>query len=128
METLEQKRKRQREWVAARRKMWFDANGPCKHCGSWKKLEIHHVDPTTKIAHTVFSWSQVKRDAELRKCIVLCEDCHWKITQKAIKKARPVHHIHGTNTEYRRGCRCEPCKQAKYAEVDAYRKRQQVHT
>jgi hypothetical protein len=122
---LDKKRKTQREWVAARRAEWFNKNGPCKHCGSALNLELHHVDRSQKKSHSVFSWSKERRDKELEKCIVLCSVCHALETKKQwatdIDLQREIHHIHGTNTEYRRGCRCEPCKQAKYLEIAKYR-------
>jgi hypothetical protein len=119
----EERKKYQRDWVAKRRQQWFSENGPCKHCGSEQNLELHHVDRKTKEHHAVFSWSKIRREAELSKCIVLCRACHWVETKKQIKEFRPVHHIHGTQTEYRRGCRCEPCKRAKYVAIKNERRR-----
>jgi hypothetical protein len=124
-ESREYKRKRQREWCAKRRAEWFKENGPCKHCGSSENLELHHVDRKQKKSHSVWSWAKERREAELAKCIVLCESCHAMVTKnQAPEWGKEVHHIHGTNTEYRRGCRCGPCKQAKYEEVRDYRERQ----
>src|SRR5262249_42011780 len=40
------------------------------------KLEFHHFDPFDKISHRVWSWAPAKRDAELAKCIILCQRCH----------------------------------------------------
>ncbi len=76
MEDLNRKRKRQREWVAKRRKNWFAANGPCRGCGSSENLEMHHIDRTEKEEHRIFSWSKARREVELVKCVVLfCAQC-----------------------------------------------------
>ena len=77
-----QQKKYQREWVQKRRIKWFKENGPCLFCGSEEHLELHHVDPKTKISHKIFSWSKTKRLLELAKCIILCKKCHKKETKK----------------------------------------------
>ena len=126
MEDLNRKRKRQREWVAKRRKNWFAANGPCRGCGSSENLEMHHIDRTEKEEHRIFSWSKARREVELVKCVVLCHSCHRKETNKQVGTRRPVNHIHGTQTEYRRGCRCEPCRTAKYEAIKHERMKKQA--
>lgn len=91
------------------RYIWFAENGPCS-CGSWSDLQVHHVDPTTKVDHKVWSWSEEKRKSELEKCAVRCRPCH----QKLHAEERWAGHGHiGT---YKRGCRCEPCKAVKSIE------------
>jgi hypothetical protein len=67
-----------RKWVAARRKAWLLANGPCVDCGSSEDLEVDHVDPSTKVTHNVWSWAKARREAELAKCVVRCTVCHKK--------------------------------------------------
>jgi 5-methylcytosine-specific restriction endonuclease McrA len=59
-----------------RRADWLTANGPCKKCGSWKDLEVDHVDPASKVSHRIWSWSDARRAIELAKCQVLCATCH----------------------------------------------------
>ncbi len=66
----------QKGWVRSRRLIWLEANGPCRQCGSWERLEIDHVDPTRKTSHRIWSWSAERRAAELKKCQVLCHACH----------------------------------------------------
>jgi hypothetical protein len=73
---LDQKRQCQRRWVAQRRALWLEENGPCVLCGSSSDLQVDHVDPETKVNHSVWSWSKLRRDQELSKCRVLCEPCH----------------------------------------------------
>lgn len=72
----------QLEWIKKRRTFWFAENGPCKHCGSWKKLELDHINPKDKISHSIWSWCDERRNKELAKCQVLCYDCHLKKSSK----------------------------------------------
>lgn len=74
------KRAYDRERYAGFRREWIAANGPCQQCGSSKDLEVDHIDPTTKLSHRVWSWSRVRREAELAKCRVLCGSCHQRKT------------------------------------------------
>jgi 5-methylcytosine-specific restriction endonuclease McrA len=96
-----------RLWTKARRKKWFSENGPCVRCGSKKKLELDHIDPSKKVSHSIWSWSKKRRDAEIKKCQVLCKECHLKKTIKSHR--RPI--THG-NAGYKRFCRCRICKRA----------------
>ena len=72
----------QRKWWRRRRQDWIRANGPCARCGRWDTLHLHHRDPTTKVSHKVWSWSKVRRDAELAKCEVLCRFHHGRAHRK----------------------------------------------
>ena len=78
-------REYQRLWMARRRSEWMEANGPCVDCGSSEALEVDHSDQTTKVEHKVWSWSKVRREAELAKCVVRCYDCHMakSVTERA---------------------------------------------
>lgn len=76
MDRKEYLRKFQREWLQKRRNKWLNENGPCRQCFSWKKLEVDHIDPSTKITNKVWSWKESRRINELAKCQVLCEKCH----------------------------------------------------
>ena len=101
-------REYKRQWIAARRKQWFDANGPCKFCGSSTRLELDHIEPSTKITHKVWSFAKVRRENELAKCQVLCHSCHKK---KTIAATRTGQQTHGTTTGYFKWrCRCMECK------------------
>lgn len=76
----------QRKWIARRRSEFLDGKS-CVECGSDSNLEIDHVDPNAKVAHRVWSWAKERRDRELRKCQILCHDCHVEKTKK--DPARP---------------------------------------
>ena len=65
-----------KNWIASRRKAWLKENDPCKNCGSWENLELDHIDPSKKVDHKVWSWSEKRRLEELSKCQVLCHRCH----------------------------------------------------
>jgi hypothetical protein len=84
MATLELQRAYMAEWylrkIKPRREKWIKENGPCRCCGSWKNLEVDHKDPSQKVHHRVWSWSELRRQEELKKCQVLCHDCHLRKT------------------------------------------------
>lgn len=105
-----------RNWIRERRAQWLRENGPCRQCGSWTRLEVDHIDPKQKVSHNVWSWRKDKRDAELKKCQVLCYKCHKEKT--ANDKWRPI--THGTHGGYGRGCRCEACRGFKLKYMAAY--------
>lgn len=109
---VSRKNERNREWIAERRRKWFQENGPCKNCGTWENLELDHIDPSTKITHKIWSWSDKRRLAELAKCQVLCYDCHKEKTRTERLSAPRKPIMHGTRTGYNRGCRCIACKHA----------------
>ena len=85
------------------RNEWLTKNGPCKNCGSKKRLEVDHINPSSKIDHNVWKWSQSRRDLELKKCQVLCFICHRLKTNKERKWK-----IHG-ELMWQIGCRCCEC-------------------
>lgn len=84
------KRKYQREWWRSRKAHWLELLGPCackancphhrgrRPCGEADpgKLEIDHIDPTTKRANVRWSWRLERILDELMLCQVLCVDCH----------------------------------------------------
>lgn len=62
--------------------------GACKLCGYNKclaSLTVHHKDPQKKDVgwnhYRSWSWSRIKR--ELKKCILVCANCHGEIHSKA---------------------------------------------
>jgi DNA-binding XRE family transcriptional regulator len=73
----EEKRKYQREWLAKRRQVGLDyLGGRCASCGTTDKLELDHIDPSTKVDHKIWSWKWERQIVELDKCQLLCETCH----------------------------------------------------
>lgn len=60
------------------RKEYLLKNGPCKRCGSTENLELDHIDPKSKSFMTshIFLRSKKIRDNELKKCQILCQECH----------------------------------------------------
>ena len=101
-------REYKRNWVAARRAEWM-AGKSCVKCGSTQSLEVDHIDPAQKVAHTIWSWAIPRRDAELAKCQVLCTPCHKEKT----RADRPIPE-HGTLARYGKHhkCRCDICRKA----------------
>lgn len=108
MGTKQEQREYQRRWIALRRSAWF-AGKCCVWCGSVQKLELDHIDPALKVHHRVWSWSEVRRAAELAKCRPLCGVCHKARSVAQLRK--PI--VHGTIVGYmNHGCRCDPCRLA----------------
>lgn len=101
-------REYQRRWKAKRRADFFKDKA-CAKCGSSERLELDHVDPKLKVSHSIWSWSEPKRAAELAKCQVLCHSCHWQKTLLSIPKTD-----HGRGSMYQRHkCRCDLCREWK---------------
>jgi hypothetical protein len=77
-------REYQNRWVQRRRQDWINANGPCSLCNSWDELEVDHINAAEKEINVSVVWSMAltnpRRIAELKKCWVLCHECHTKKT------------------------------------------------
>lgn len=81
----------------------------CVKCGSVEKLELDQIDPKTKIANAVWSWSEKRRLEEISKCQVLCYKCHKEKTKTDFYPPPEC----GTIRKYQHhGCRCPLCKKA----------------
>lgn len=83
----------------------------CVSCGSRKNLEIDHVNPSEKRveAHSFHSISKERYFEELKKCQLLCHQCHKEKTSKENSGFK-----HGTIYSWmRKKCTCESCKQSK---------------
>lgn len=104
---IEQKRKYQREWKAARRAKYLKDKS-CVNCGSTENLRVDHINPEKKWTHRIWSYCWKKIYAELKKCQILCEPCHMEKTVEDIRKMRK--RAHGTLDGYVKWhCRCPRC-------------------
>jgi 5-methylcytosine-specific restriction endonuclease McrA len=103
------------DFMSAERRKWVKANGPCKFCGATKDLQVDHIDRTQKETHAIWSWSKERRDVELAKCQVLCGPCNRK--KYMDEMGYPTHGASG----YRRGCRCEICREGQKLKMRVYR-------
>lgn len=95
-----------------RRQKWFAKHGPCQHCDKKTHLEVDHIDHTKKTHRisAVWGWSEkreAERQAELAKCQVLCNQCHFNKSQVERRIDNPIRH--GSNKRYHMGCRCDIC-------------------
>jgi hypothetical protein len=100
-----------REWIQRRRVAWF-AGKSCVQCGSTESLELDHIDPETKVNHRLWSWSAVRREAELAKCQILCRPCHQAKSLAEMGEIRK----HGSIAMYiHHKCRCTACRAANAA-------------
>lgn len=86
-------------WMRRRREAWFAENGPCVDCGSWEDLELDHIDASQKLDHRIWSWSDVRRSAELAKCVVRCADCHEIKTNLNRERPRGAAFSHSVLTD-----------------------------
>lgn len=116
MRTIEQQRKYQRVWLQKRRAEFFK-DKKCAVCFSTERLELDHIDRTTKFRNSIWSYSTERQAIELAKCQVLCYWCH---KDKTINENTTQ--FCGTRASYKRGCRCVECKSANAIRMREYRK------
>lgn len=86
--------------------------GVCVDCGSTKKLEFDHIDPSTK-EFAIASSASVSEDrfwAEVSKCELRCRP-HHEAKTLVDRGQLPARGRHGTISTYRY-CHCEKCKAA----------------
>jgi len=70
-----------------KRKEWFEEykqSLKCEKCGDnrWYVLEFHHLDPTEKdfnVSNAITSYGREKLLSEVKKCMVLCANCHREV-------------------------------------------------
>ena len=117
--------------------------GSCARCGYGKcpqALHTHHLDPTQKdfniSGRHCQRWAVIEE--ELKKCILLCANCHAEehakltharreskrsdlINQEMKVQILPRVPKHGRATDYAQGCRCAPCKKAHADRLKDYR-------
>lgn len=88
--------------------------GVCVRCGSTSKLQFDHKDRMTKsfAIGKLLNVSKALALEELKKCQLLCKDCHLQKSKECGDLGRKKARVrkHGTLWEYRVGCRCEVCK------------------
>jgi hypothetical protein len=65
----------QRDWLQNRKDKFFKGKR-CKKCSSTEDLQLHHRDPSIKIDHHIWSWAPERFWREVKKCDILCRDCH----------------------------------------------------
>jgi len=78
----------QRDWLERRKEKFFKGKS-CKKCGvtrEEKELQLHHKDPSIKIDHHIWSWAPERFWNEVKKCDILCRDCHEELNSKIESK------------------------------------------
>lgn len=87
--------------------------GKCVVCNSTERLQFDHIDHSKKVFDIAdrlaqYTWKRIL--PELAKCQLLCFECH--LNKSSIENSGHPMHQHGTPSMYRRGCRCESCRDA----------------
>ena len=94
-----------------RREMLALVGDRCNHCGATEGLQFDHVDPALKsfdIKSNMTAGNPAVRE-ELKKCQLLCADCHQKKTA-----TENSGFTHGTVYAWRKAhCGCRECARAK---------------
>jgi 5-methylcytosine-specific restriction endonuclease McrA len=96
-----------------RRKRLLDMLGAvCSECGATDNLQFDHLDPSEKSFKISLIDLPIDRlEAEVKKCQLLCRECHHKKTLKNNEYGEPSQH--GTIWRYKHyRCRCSECKSA----------------
>jgi len=83
----------------------------CSKCGTVENLEFDHINADRKGDKNLLSqlwaskWDRIL--TELEKCQLLCKSCH---SLKSIYDAGLEPAEHGSNSMYRKRCRCDDCR------------------
>ena len=96
--------------------------GCCVRCGATEGLEFDHIDSTTKTDTIAGLWTAREATflAELRKCQILCKECHQTKTLTETYGERR----HGTMRMYKGGgCHCSQCRSANAAKTRKRRRK-----
>lgn len=112
----EKRREYSKNWVARRRRKFFKGK-KCALCGSSRSLVLHHKNKKEKEGHCIWSWSEERQKAEIRKCVVWCKKCHDAFHGK--EKRKPMRH--GTIRKYKSGCKCALCRERRALSDREYR-------
>lgn len=96
----------------------------CVRCGSTNDLHFDHIDPETKlfaITTALASRSKQALEVELRKCQLLCKECHKAKTRQDMGWKKTG--THGTLNGYTVAkCRCDACRAVWNEACRRYRK------
>ena len=89
--------------------------GKCVECGSVDNLEFDHIDENTKkfeVGRRVRGLFSEEFQIELKKCQLLCKQCHRKksASQSKLRYSWNRNTWHHGLTGYGLGCRCDICK------------------
>lgn len=79
------RKKTRGRWIARKEKAIDMFGGKCSCCGYDKciaALDFHHIDPTEKNERVTFSLKWEKVEQELKKCALLCANCHRELHYK----------------------------------------------
>lgn len=97
----------------------------CKNCGKVDNLEFDHVEPELKSFSINSNMTASNEEVleELKKCQLLCKDCHLqKTTEEQLSRG----YTHGTLYGWMKvHCKCHECLEARnlwYAERNAKRR------
>jgi hypothetical protein len=94
----------------------------CQYSKCIKALEFHHLDPNEKDFHfnvriTNKTWPKIC--AELRKCVLLCANCHREVHHKVVKIPKDAPKFNEEYSDYHAKKdpsimnRCPVCKELK---------------
>lgn len=108
----------QRRFQENRREALKILGGRCKKCGATddeKHLQLDHCDRHSKKFQTsrIFYLGRERFLAELKKCQLLCAECHEGKTLLDLGRISAKNR-HGTLSTYRY-CKCFECREAKAA-------------
>ena len=119
----ERQREYLREWIRALTEGLAGGERPVPPMWLVERLEVDHIDPTTKVSHRLWSYSVARRDDELAKCQVLCHACHAEKTARYIRSKV----AHGSVTmAVKLRCRCTECLAYRKARNQLARERRRV--
>lgn len=98
----------------------------CVNCNSIEELQFDHIHPSTKLFN-IAKQSSVAEDkfwTEVKKCQLLCQECHTNKTLKDLNQVS-AKTTHGTLSSYRY-CKCELCKAANNIQSKIYKARKKL--
>jgi 5-methylcytosine-specific restriction endonuclease McrA len=122
MNSKEYMRKYMMERYYRRKKEAYNLLGnKCAKCGLTRNLELDHIIKVKKKFDISKNITQNRFIEELRKCQLLCKECHLTktLSERGHKRAKGEH---GTISSYRY-CKCLKCKAAKAISNKEYKLR-----